>query len=606
MKRTTIKLALVLVLALSSVSCRDVQAVQQAESIARTASEGVGIIGKTARGARGAPILVLGERHDSRAGQIQHAITMVRLHDQFGLRHIALEGYLKEDPKITTDWFVEAAGGDLAAQRQVAVQLLQEGEISSAEFMALAFDDIELHPSEIGDEYYVSMGEEAANAPLVYLYKIAGRSVKPRHHQRIKELQDAIERAATDEEQAEGVRAFLDYLMSLDPWTEEQYEALLDDSPENLTAERRLALVQKIDQRARQLSVDLEPAEKAAMQENLAFWKGRSGASDTMVGVATVLADRSGVTVVTMQVGAAHTDRIGKLLQAENRSYAVVTPQSFEQNEGDMPHGMYQRKDKGLSVYMEGFMKTLEEAFPADEQKKPKPVLNKPWAQANAEFRLLSHKLASRMLTLPPNRPPPPPPQGPLSPGDAFPDGERFQGKWIYIDPRSVAIVPAQDDQDQYSFMITAETIDALALVPLPGDVIDKLRALQDQRVVGEANFEALLRNTLGEAPTEEHRSWIVESAREKAVLFRVELNPNDAARRKELWVKAGRTTGLVSKRQREDAEALLQKALSEVQAQNEMSNTVEDQEGRIQVSKEIIVGFAPTRAVAAKIRMGS
>ena len=93
------------------------------------------------KGIKGVPILILEENHDSRAGQIQLAITLVRLYNQYGMKHIALEGYLKERPKIRAEWFARAAHGDLTAKVRAAVNLLQEGEISSAEFMKLVYDE---------------------------------------------------------------------------------------------------------------------------------------------------------------------------------------------------------------------------------------------------------------------------------------------------------------------------------------------------------------------------------------------------------------------------------------------------------------------------------
>lgn len=116
--------------------------VRDLPAMAENASKGVGVARKVTQGSRGAPIVLLEENHASRAGQIQHAVTLVRLYKYHGMRHIALEGYLKERKPIGADWFHAAAGGDSAARTSVAVRLLQEGEISSAEFMKLTYRDV--------------------------------------------------------------------------------------------------------------------------------------------------------------------------------------------------------------------------------------------------------------------------------------------------------------------------------------------------------------------------------------------------------------------------------------------------------------------------------
>jgi hypothetical protein len=103
---------------------------RDAEAIAKEACQEVGVVEKTSKGTKGAPIIILEENHASRAGQIQHAITLVRL--------------------------------------------LREGEISCAEFMRLVYDDIFLHPIETISEYGVELDEEASVSYLKFadLYTI--------------------------------------------------------------------------------------------------------------------------------------------------------------------------------------------------------------------------------------------------------------------------------------------------------------------------------------------------------------------------------------------------------------------------------------------------
>jgi len=126
-------------------------------TLARSACAGVGEVRHVSPGSTGAPILVLEEYHLSRVGQLQHAITLTRLYERYGLKRLVLEGYLKEDPEIKTDWFISAAQGlSRAARTRVAVRLLREGEISSAEFAKLIYRELTLYPGETRDEYRVN------------------------------------------------------------------------------------------------------------------------------------------------------------------------------------------------------------------------------------------------------------------------------------------------------------------------------------------------------------------------------------------------------------------------------------------------------------------
>ena len=104
-------------------------------------------------GFRGRPVFIVEEYHNSRKLQIEAAVCLVRLYDHTQLRDIALEGYIIDGRAISTKWYAEVAGSDFGARVRVAVQLLKEGEIRCAEFMALTYDDCVLHPIDKADEH---------------------------------------------------------------------------------------------------------------------------------------------------------------------------------------------------------------------------------------------------------------------------------------------------------------------------------------------------------------------------------------------------------------------------------------------------------------------
>ena len=111
----------------------------------------------------------------------------------------------------------------------------------------------------------------------------------------------------------------------------------------------------------------------------------------------------------------------------------------------------------------------------------------------------------------------------------------------------------------------------------------------------------------------------------ENAVIFPIVLNPNDASRRKELWVKAGFSSAFETPaptEERKAVEEMLKKHLEDVrkedeEAKNRERNTdpekkteaprkAEDAMGRIQISKDIMAAIEPSQAEAVRSVIGS
>jgi len=515
---------------------------QNVEAIARGACEGVGVVEKVFKGAKGAPIILLEENHASRAGQIQNAITLVRLHERYGLKHIALEGYLKEEPKIKIDWFDNAAQGlSSAARNRIAVRLLREGEISCAEFMKLVYHDISLHPIETISEYAVELDEEASRAPILYLLKIAQQSLREEHVPKLEQFQEEIERLKVENNKEaieEKLKEMFDYILSADPWAQDKAKLLQDkDAIRSMSGEQHTALIEGIVKRAEELSIELEPEEKNAMERYLAFWRGRIEASKTMILSTETIADQLNVSVIAMVIGAAHTQGMCAMLKNSNRPFAVVTPLSLKKGEeaGDLTWDMLERKYERLSVYSEGFTQTLLEAFPKPAQKlkhkKPRPVLSVPWFQAKAELYLFTERITRRVLG-----PPNPPGGGKLPYGFS---GNAFKGKRVFVDPQRISII--SDTKD----------------------------------------------------------------GKGRAVLFPAILNYKDLKRRTEIWVKAGLGVAMVSEQERESVESMLQKALEEIQKEKEGGKKVEDEVGRVQITLNTVAAFGDKKAVK-KVTLGA
>jgi len=407
------------------------------EPIAASACKGVGEVTKASAGIKGAPVLLLEEDHASRAGQIQHAIALVRLHDSQGLRDIALEGYLKERPAIDTGWVAAAAGtGDTDAadrRNRVAVQLLLDGEISSAEFIKLVYDDVSLHPADTKSEYEVELDDAALRAPALFLAKIAQRSMTAEQSDKAQSLNKGSEGLSAEERQRKNAE-MVAYIISTNTWTQEKARLLRPDATD-ISAEVMLAQMEEIEARAKKLSIGFEPGESGAMERNLRFWRMRIAASETIARSAAEVADRKGIKMVAACVGAAHTEGIVSKLTAAKRPFAVVTPLALKDHkkDGDLTEEMLARKYKGLSVYSDAVAEVLAQAFPTG-LKKPEPGLQNPFTQAKAQMYMRIDEITHALVGA--GGGPPDKLVGGGPPWN-FPENH-FNDKWVYIDPRRI------------------------------------------------------------------------------------------------------------------------------------------------------------------------
>ena len=167
----------------------------------------------------------------------------------------------------------------------------------------------------------------------------------------------------------------------------------------------------------------------------LGFWRGRASGNKTMLDAALSAPSGSASRPVVMNVGAAHTEGVCRLLAAANRSYAVITPLAFKNKDkrGEIDHN-YSLKENRRSVQPDGpFMSAINAAT----TKKPQPDLDEPWMHAKALTYQFVDKIANRIVG------PPAPPGGGKPPYD-FAQGE-FNDPWVRVDPRLIVIVPEGD-----------------------------------------------------------------------------------------------------------------------------------------------------------------
>lgn len=96
------------------------------------------------------------------------------------------------------------------------------------------------------------------------------------------------------------------------------------------------------------------------------------------------------------------------------------------------------------------------------------------------------------------------------------------------------------------------------------------------------------------------------DGRRVPAVIFPVVLNPDGRERRKTLWVKACLGSTRVPGPERRDVEAMLKRALQDVQSKEEppgdaAEGRVEDRGGRVQITTDVVATIMPTQGAAIK-----
>src|SRR5262249_27714138 len=157
---------------------------------------------------------------------------------------------------------------------------------------------------------------------------IAQKSITEAHVPHLQQLKQDMENASGPAKK-EKAKELMDYLLSIDPWTKDMSKVLMDtNSARNITAERMTTVVYQIDQRAQKLGAPLAEEDKTAMEVALKFWRSRVAASKTMTDNAGRIADRQGVKIVALNIGAAHTEGITTMLSRSGRPFVVFRPKS--------------------------------------------------------------------------------------------------------------------------------------------------------------------------------------------------------------------------------------------------------------------------------------
>ena len=222
---------------------------------------------------------------------------LLRLHDRHGLQKIGLEGAIQSPRPEDGSWFHTMGGDDAkAAREEVAVRMLAEGEISSAEFITILFPDVSVHGIELQSQYDVKM-ETEGSPQMSYLIKIAEKGLSQSEIRQVNGLirEEKIEKA-------------LNLIIESDPWALQRYKAMQD--PSQTSVEGMLALAREIYQKGRELGVEVESGTEQGMKKVIHFFEAASLRSDTMVDYVLGLPGVKKGAPVAMIIGAGHTDKV--------------------------------------------------------------------------------------------------------------------------------------------------------------------------------------------------------------------------------------------------------------------------------------------------------
>ena len=343
--------------------------------------EGVGKATRASSGGQNPWLAVFEENHISRGGQIEIALMLLRLYRDAGMRDIALEGYVMDSAPVDATWFHKTLDNP-SVRRRVAVQLLKEGEIRCAEFMALVFPDVTLHPIEKATEFHMKWPKQAWEAPWLLLWRIALKSMTPADAVKIKDLQDRKQN-----------KEFIEYVLNKDPWTAKMSKLYLQEEMV-IQIEEWLAALDEIEKKATQVGVQLTPTDRQNMKDLKDFLEARHKASKTMVDATCKAAGQHSNSPIAMDIGAAHTNEVCNLLDSQGRAYVVVTPQSLAARDkrSDLSLQAIDRKMLKLSVDETQLGALIDGRI---KGKNYEPVLNEPWFRAKTSLALIGVTVAA-------------------------------------------------------------------------------------------------------------------------------------------------------------------------------------------------------------------
>jgi len=351
------------------------------DALANAISADVGRVSASVVGDSEKRIIVFEESHDSRAGQIEIAIMLNRLHDK-GLKVIALEGALVTEKDLYPEWFHRLP--NVRVKQEVAVQLLKEGEISATEFIALLYPDVKIYGVEKDEEYSVVASENASLSLYSYLLAIAEKNMS----------QGQISKANQLLEQG-NYTEFYEFVTDASTCTKRWY-GYFTNANRSFIIEEEISVLDDVKKGATLVNAEIDQNTKADFEEWIESFKIASNRSNTMVANTLILVKDANAPIA-LNIGAGHTSYVSELLKDNRATYAIIAPNSLTDTNdiSKLNSSAYNRKLERLSVDESGMLGSFLDNRPkSDNLRKPSLVINKGFLRSESELYYITKLIA--------------------------------------------------------------------------------------------------------------------------------------------------------------------------------------------------------------------
>jgi hypothetical protein len=358
--------------------------------VASQISAGVGNVQQVfAEGTKGT-VYVFEEVHTSRVGQIEEAIMLLHLHDSFGVKEIALEGAPISRHPLNARWFDSLGGpGSRGLREDIAVRMLAEGEISSAEFMTLLFSDTQVRGIEDA-KLYARDANVTEKAEGAYLTLIAMKNAEQDMSQDDVRHVNQLMKEGRKEEAVE-------FVINADPWTKVQYDSLKAEAVSTtpkLSCEGLLDRLRGLQAKAAELGlpVDQQIQKMAASEVDI----DQTCINRSKVMVAETSRMATGNKSIAMIIGEAHASGVTQSLRDNGIAFALVSPIAFQPTYGELSLEQFKRKDHLEWVQTSrGSLGALLDPPAKNTKHKPPPIIGTATARSFASALFAAEKVSA-------------------------------------------------------------------------------------------------------------------------------------------------------------------------------------------------------------------
>jgi len=350
---------------------------------AEKVAEGVGFVEDVYEGDPDRVIYLFKENHAALIGQVEIAIMVNRLYAHYNMRELAIEGYASTEPPLDLSWAHRLPpyipGEPITDREDVLSTMLAEGEVNSAEFLGLVYEDVTVYGIDNAELYAIDVEPVVYNAPFIYLYYIA-----------IAFMDDQELNLWNGYMDQERYQEAYEFALSTDSYTAEMNERFGVGSDNSV--EEVVVLYEEIQAYANENEVDIPPDLVTDMELLFDQMDIVIQRSEAMVENILALAETIELQgPIAVFAGAAHASHMAELLEDRGVSLVLIDALSREEGlEGGMlPVEAYMRKIAGQSIGGEGTIGSL-----LDDRKKPGPTAQKERTRIEEMLREIFQKLA--------------------------------------------------------------------------------------------------------------------------------------------------------------------------------------------------------------------